>query len=138
MEASNIIALILGGIGFVISIISIIISPALNLKSRRLEKRLEYRFQLFQKILQLWESTHKFTLEDNEFKVLLLEVNKLMQLYGYNSEIKLFNNVVEDYNNLAKNDTEDNKKRLISTFNTFFSYSFNEYRKEIVLDKLEG
>ena len=58
MDTSNIIALVLGGAGFVISIISLVLTPRLSLKSKRLEKRLEYRFELFQKILDLWEHTH--------------------------------------------------------------------------------
>ena len=37
MEASNIIALILGGIGFIISIINLITSAILNRKSKKLE-----------------------------------------------------------------------------------------------------
>ncbi len=137
MEASNIIALILGGIGFVISIIGLIVSPALNLKSKRLEKRLENRFQLFHKILELWECSHKEKIEDKEFKLLLKDINKFIQLYGYNSEIKLFKRVVKDYNHLVENHTEENRQKLIETFNKFFSYSFNQYREEIALDKLE-
>ena len=75
MDASNIIALALGGTGFLISIVGFVITPILNLKSKRLEKRLEYRFQLFQKILELWEFTN---LPDNkqDFKPLLFEINK--------------------------------------------------------------
>ena len=59
METSNIIALILGGLGFIISIINLVLTPILNLKSKKLEKRLEYRFMLFSEILELWEFTHK-------------------------------------------------------------------------------
>ncbi len=138
METSNIIALLLGGMGFIISIISLVISPSLNLKSKRLEKRLEYRFQLFQKILQLWESTHKEKTDDDEtMKSLLRDINKLIQLYGYNFEIKLFRGVVKDYNQFVEDQTEQNRKQLISTLNIFYSYSFNKHRKEIVLDQLE-
>ena len=81
MEASNIIALALGGTGFIISIVGFVLTPILNLKSKRLEKRLEYRFELFQKILELWEFTgDKETSNKNELKPLLKDVNKLIQL----------------------------------------------------------
>ncbi len=80
MDASNIIALALGGIGFIISIVGFIVSPILNLKSKRLEKRLEYRFELFQKILELWEFSHQ-PAKEHDIKPLLLDINKLIQLY---------------------------------------------------------
>lgn len=137
METSNIIALILGGVGFIISVISLVVSPTLNLKSKRLEKRLEYRFLMFQKILELWESTNKDRVEENEVKFLLKDINKLTQLYGYNQEIKLFREVVNDYNYLAENQTEESRQKLIKTLNIFFTYAFNRYRKEIVLERLE-
>ena len=65
-------------------------------------------------------------------------MNKFIQLYGYDSEINSFKEVVNSYNNLAKEQNEDNRQLLISKFNDFFSTSFNAYRKEIVLDKLQG
>lgn len=135
MDASDIVALILGGIGFIISIVGIVITPILNLKSKRLEKRLEYRFQLFQRILELWEYTNEVD-KKSDIKPLLLEINKLIQLYGYNSEIKSFNELVSSYNYYMQNYDEINKQKLIVKINKFFSLSFNAYRKEIVLDKL--
>lgn len=66
MDSPNIVALALGGIGFIISIIGLIVTPFLNLKSKKLEKRLEYRFELFQKILELWEHTNKKNPDQNE------------------------------------------------------------------------
>ena len=91
MDTSNIIALVLGGTGFIISIISLVLAPRLTLKSKRLEKRLEYRFELFQKILELWEYTHNNqSSNQNGFPPLMKEVNKFIQLYGYDSEIKSF------------------------------------------------
>lgn len=137
MDTSNIIALVLGGTGFVISIISLVLTPILTLKSKRLEKRLEYRFELFQKILELWEHSHNNqSSNQNGFEPLMKEVNKFIQLYGYDSEIKSFKEVVNSYNNLAKEQNEKNRQILISKFNDFLSISFNAYRKEIVLDKL--
>lgn len=139
MDTSNIIALVLGGAGFVISIISLVLTPRLSLKSKRLEKRLEYRFELFQKILDLWEHTHNNQSSNQKgLEPLIKEVNKFIQLYGYDSEINSFKEVVNSYNNLAKEQNEDNRQLLISKFNDFFSTSFNAYRKEIVLDKLQG
>jgi hypothetical protein len=135
MENSNIIALILGGIGFIISIISLVFSPRIALKSKRLEKRLEYRFELFQKILELWEFTNQ-SAKEHDVRPLLTEINKLIQLYGYNSEINSFKELVSFYNYYAENQGEDNRQKLITKFNSFFSISFNAYRKEIVLEKL--
>ncbi|RUA15990.1 MAG: hypothetical protein DSY83_06500 [Flavobacteriia bacterium] len=135
MDNSNIIALALGGIGFIISIVGFVVTPILNLKSKRLEKRLEYRFQLFQKILELWELTNS-PAQEHDIKPLLFEINKLIQLYGYNLEIKVFKEVVKCYNKLAEEQNEGNRQKLLSKFNDFFSISFNAYRKEIVLEKL--
>ena len=138
MDTSNIIALVLGGAGFIISIISLILTPRLSLKSKRLEKRLEYRFELFQKVLELWEHTHNNHFSNqNGFEPLMKEVNKFIQLYGYDSEVKSFKEVVNSYNKLAKEKNEGNRQLLISRFNDFLSLSFNAYRKEIVLDKLQ-
>jgi len=138
MDISNIIALILGGIGFLVSIISLILTPKLNLKSKRLEKKLEYRSELFQKILELWEYIHdNQKSEKMNIEPLLKEINKLIQLYGYNSEIKSFKKIVISYNNFANDHTEENNRILISNFNAFFSLSFNTYRAEITLEKLE-
>jgi hypothetical protein len=135
MDTSNIIALALGGTGFIISIVGFVVTPILKLKSKRLEKRLEYRFELFQKILELWEFSHKNESSNkNEFEPLMKEVNKLIQLYGYNSEINSFKMAVNCYNNFAKEQNESNKQEL--KFDNFLSISFNAYRKEIVLDKL--
>lgn len=75
MDTSNIIALALGSVGFTISIVSLLITPNLNLKSKRLEKRLEYRFQLFQKILELWELSNQSANEHN-IKPLMTDINK--------------------------------------------------------------
>lgn len=135
MDISNIIALVLGGIGFIISIIGFVLTPILNLRSKKLEKRLEYRFMLFQKIIELWELTNKPPSEQ-DIKPLMSDINKLIQLYGYRDEIKLFNEVVEIYNYCVKNDTDISMQQLKDKFSVFFSTSFNTYRKEIVLDKL--
>ena len=136
MDASNIIALALGGTGFIISIVGFVVTPILNLKSKRLEKRLEYRFQLFQKILELWEFTNQ-PAKEHDVKPLLLEINKLIQLYGYNTEIKSFKELVNFYNYFAQNQNETNRQKLTTKFGDFFSTSFNAYRKEIVLDRLQ-
>ncbi|ABQ06648.1 MULTISPECIES: hypothetical protein [Flavobacterium] len=135
MDTSNIVALILGSIGFIISITGFIITPILNLKSKKLEKRLEYRFILFQKIVELWEFTNKLSAE-NDIKGLMSEVNKLIQLYGYANEITLFNEVVVSYNNCAQSQTETSRQQLKDKFSLFFLTLFNTYRKEIVLDQL--
>ena len=58
MNTSNIIELVLGGTGFIISIISLVLRAILTLKSKRLEKRIGYRFELYQKISAFWEFTH--------------------------------------------------------------------------------
>jgi hypothetical protein len=138
MDSSNIIALALGGTGFIISIVGFVVTPIPNLKSKRLEKRLEYRFQLFQKILELWEFTHQ-SAKEHDVKPLLTEINTLIQLYGYNSEIKSFKELADSYNYWAQNlDELDeiNIQKLTAKFGDFFRTSFNAYRKEIALDKL--
>jgi len=137
LDTSNIIAIALGGTGFIISIIGLVVSPLLNLKSKRLEKRLEYRFQLYRKILDLWELTHKNSSFDKTAEPVMLEINKLIQLYGYNQEIKLFRDVIDSYNEYAGDQTELKRQELISNFNNFFESSFNTYRKEIIMEKLE-
>jgi hypothetical protein len=137
MDSSDIIAIILGGAGFIISIIGLIVTPLLNLKSKRLEKRLEYRFQLFKKVLELWEFTHKNQYLDKTAEPIFAEINKLIQLYGYNTEIKLFRKVINSFNQYGKEQTEINRNELITNFNHFFKNSFNTYRNEIVLEKLE-
>jgi hypothetical protein len=139
MDTSNIIAIVLGGLGFIISIVGFVLTPMLNLKSKRLEKRLEYRFMLFQKVLELWESTHNDpNLSRDGYTILMKEINKLIQLYGYNSEIKSFKEVVNSYNNLATEHNEINRQKLIKKFDDFFSTSFNAYRKEIAMSKLSS
>ncbi|MHA3789277.1 hypothetical protein ACX0HA_13795 [Flavobacterium hauense] len=135
MDTSDKVALLLGGIGFIISIINFVITPIINLKSKRLEKRLDYRFQLFEKILELWETTNQPVGKQN-IEPLLIEINKSIQLYGYNSEIKHFNKLVAFYNYYAQNQNDDNLKKLKIKLSEFFSTSFNTYRKEIALDKL--
>ena len=137
METSDIIALVLGATGFTISIIGYVVTPLINLKSKRLEKRLEHRFQLFDRIIEMWEFTYNDN-SSNPSKLIphLLEINKKIQLYGHPSEIITFKKVVDSYNRLAADYTEENKKKLISDFNHFFSVSSNTYRKEIILDKL--
>ncbi len=142
MDTSNIVALVLGGIGFIISIINFFLTPILNLKSKRLEKRLEYRFALFQKILELWECTNESQLhQQKNFIPLMSEVNKFIQLYGHNSEIKLFKEFGKAYKDYTTEQDEIKKLKLnelaIQKGNDFFSTSFNAYRKEIVLDKLD-
>jgi len=135
METSNIVALVLGGISFIISIVGFVLTPILNLKSKRLEKRLDYRFELFQKILGLWEYTNQ-PVKEHDVRPLLTEINKLIQLYGYNSEIKSFRELVNSYNYYAKTQNETDRQKLTAKFSDFFSTSFNAYRKEITLDKL--
>lgn len=149
MDISNIVALILGGTGFVISIIGLIVTPKLNLKSRQLEERLKYRFILFQKVLELQEFTTKNTIENqNEFNPLMQEVYKLIQLYGYGAETKSFQEVLNSYKNFAEEINsgpgENRKTRITiaanqfkSKLESFFSLSVNAYRKELVLGKLE-
>jgi hypothetical protein len=132
METSNIIALVLGGTGFIVSVVGFIITPLINLKSKRLEKRLDYRFELFQKILELWECTHN----KSDVMPVMGDVNKLIQLYGKNSEITAFNMVVSSYNKYAMEKNESNEQELKRKFENFFSISFNAYRKEIRLGKL--
>lgn len=135
MDTSNIIAITLGGLGFIISIVGLVVTPIINLKSKRLEKRLEYRFQLFQKILELWEYSHQ-SAKEHDMKPLLQDINKLIQLYGYNSEIKSFKELGSFYNYYVQNQNEANRQKLIAKFGDFFSIAFNTYRKEMVLDKL--
>lgn len=135
MDTSTVIALVLGITGFIISIIGLVIAPKLNLKSKRLEKRLECRTILFQKILELRESLNK---SSNDISSLLLEVNTLIQLYGYRIEIDKFNALVEFYNFYTKteNKNERNRMELITKFNHFFLSSFNTYRRDLFLDEL--
>lgn len=137
MDSSNYVALSLGGIGFIISIIGLIITPNLSLKAKRLERRLEYRFLLFQKIVELWEHTHQKE-ENHDFKPFLLEINKLIQLYGHESEIKSFRELGNSYNAYVENinKTETDRKILITKFNNFLTTSMNTYREEIALGKL--
>lgn len=149
MDISNIVALALGGVGFIISIIGLIVTPMLNLKSRQLEERLKYRFLLFQKVLELQEFTTKNGIENqNGFNPLMQEVNRLTQLYGYKAETKSFQEVIKSYKNLAEeinNKTGVNREKRIpiaanqfeSKLNDFLLLSINAYRKELVLDKLE-
>lgn len=137
MDTSNIVAVALGGIGFIISIVGLILTPILNLKSKRLEKRLEHRFELFQKILELWEFTHENQNSNkNDIKPLMKDINKLIQLYGYDTEIKSFREVVNYYNFFVEEKNEINREKLISKLNVFLSIAFHAYRKELILDKL--
>ena len=136
MDTSNIIALILGGTGFIISIITLVLTPWLSLRSKRLEKRLESRFELFQKILELWELSHNNPKDTSKLEITLKEINKLIQLYGYESEIKSFHKVRKSYNLLAEEYNENNRQILKEQFNKFFSIAFNAYRKELVLGNL--
>jgi len=139
MDTSNIIALVLGGTGFIISIISLVLAPRLALKSKRLEKRMEYRFELYQKILVFWEFTHNNQISNqNGFEPLMKEVNKFIQLYGLESEIKSFTEVVNSYNSLVQKFDETNKQIFETKCNDFLKISFNAYRKELVLGKLES
>jgi hypothetical protein len=139
METSNIIALTLGGLGFIISIVGFVITPILNLKSKRLEKRLEYRFELFQKILNLWEFTHdKNPSDKNAFEPLMRDINKFIQLYGYDKEIKSFKEATNSYNVFVAEQNESNRQKFISSFNDFLLIAFNAYRKEIKLDKFKA
>lgn len=134
MDTSNIVAIALGATGFIVSIVGFILTPIINLKSKRLEKRLEYRFELFLKILELWEYSH--SVKEHDINPLLSDINKFIQLYGYSTEIKLFKELVNYYNYYIHNQNEVNRQKLVKKFNNFFKISFNTYRKEIVLDKL--
>jgi len=49
----------------------------------------------------------------------------------------LFREVIDSYNQYGKEKTEIKRKELILKFNDFFKNSFNTYRKEIVMEKLE-
>jgi len=53
-------------------------------------------------------------------------------------KIKLFKELVDSYNDYAKNQNETSKISMTIKFNDFFSTSFNTYRKEIALDRLKG
>ena len=132
MEMSNIIALALGGIGFLISIVGLTIRPHLDLKSKVLEKKFEYRSKLFHKILDMRLVNEK--LGSDEFRSLMLEVGILIQLYGYDEEIKSFNESFDCYNCYAKEKNEDNIQKLNRKFTDFYTLSFNTYRKELLLE----
>lgn len=146
MDASNIIALVLGGIGFISSIIGIIVMPMINLKSKRLEERLKCRFILFQKILELQQFTTTSTINNQkEFHRLMAEVSRFSQLYGYESELTLFQEVVESYHKFAEETNNpaginreerltEARRKLESAFNNFFSFCVDVYRKELVLN----
>lgn len=141
MDTSNIIALVLGGTGFIISIINFVLTPMLNLKSKRLEKRLEYRFELFQKILNLWECTYQNeAYQRKNFEPLKSEVNKFIQLYGHDTEINSFRAFIDAINEWDKEQDESKKLKLKEKWtlkgNEFFTIAFNAYRKEIILGKL--
>jgi hypothetical protein len=71
-----------------------------------------------------------------EFNKNMLEVNKVIQLYGYSKEIEDFNKVVECYNGYVREQSEKNKSRIYKQLDEFFSYSFNKYRSEIAIEKL--
>lgn len=115
-------------IGFIISIINFVLTPMLNLKSKRLEKRLE-----------LWEYTNRKTPPNNDKELIkiMTEINKLIQLYGYNSEIKSFKELGDLYDYYVHNQDETNRQKLMAKFSEFFSILFNAYRQEIVLEKLQ-
>ncbi len=135
MQISDIIAITLGSTGFIISIVTFILSPALSLRAKRLEKRLEYRFQLFQKVFELWEFTHSQTASKKpNIEGLLKELNKLIQLYGYPPEVNSFDEVVKSYNHYAMFHSEENRAEMIKKFNRFLSIAFATYRKELILD----
>lgn len=136
MDTSNIVALALGGISFIISVVGLIVTPIINLKSKKLEKRLEYRFELFQQIVKLWEHTNKKSPDQNELIQIMSQINKLIQLYGYNSEIETFKELVDLYNQYVQNQDETIKDKLKEKFSEFFSATFHTYRKEIRLEKL--
>lgn len=130
MDASNIIALGLGGLGFTISIYGLFITPKINLKTKRLKKRLEYRFELFQKMLELWEFANQPGKEHN-IEPLMLDINKLIQLYGYNSEIDSFKELVNFYNYCVQNQNETNKQKLKKKFSDFFQLLLIHIEKKL-------
>lgn len=84
--------------------------------------------------MELWEHTHKNNDIDQH---LMFEINKDIQLYGYNTEVKLFRNAVYSYNQYIKERTDIKRKEMFQKFNKFFESSFNTYRREIVLNNLD-
>ncbi|MBX3164139.1 MAG: hypothetical protein KF900_06625 [Bacteroidetes bacterium] len=137
MDTSNIIALALGGISLIVSVVGFVITPRINLKSKKLEKRLEYRFVLFQKILELWEHVNSSPSPDQSKLISIMsEINKLIQLHGYNSEITAFEELRDAYSEYVKNQNTNTGQRLTTKLSEFFSIAFNAYRKEIVLERL--
>jgi competence protein ComGC len=132
MDTSNIIAIVLGGSGFIISIIGLIATPHINKKTKRLEKQLECRLQLFEKCIELWEYTHSKNTEDNSIFIdLMSDINKLIQLYGHNNEIYKFRIAGKNYNNYVNNKTEKNYKDFMEAMNDFCVLNVTTFRKEL-------
>ena len=64
------------------------------------------------------------------------DINKLIQLYGHEKEVKLFEEVFHYYNILAKQKNKDNVQIFEKKMACLFKLSFNTYRKEMALEKL--
>jgi hypothetical protein len=134
VTAENIIALVFGVLGFVVSIVGFVVSPIVSLRARALEKRLEYRFNLFQNILGLWEHIQLTKSADGgEFDKIMFDINRTIQLYGHVTEIVAFRNLVNAYNAHGISRDELTRKELFAKFEEFFSLSFGTYRKELKL-----
>lgn len=65
------------------------------------------------------------------------QINKFILLFGYNTEIKLFKELRDLYGQYLQNQDEKIRQKLTAKFSEFFSATFNTFRKEIVLEKLQ-
>lgn len=147
MDTSNVIALVLGGTSLIISVIGFIIAPTINLKSKRLEVRLQLRLFLFDKVFVLQQLIVKdFDGSLKEITDLIFEINKLVQLYGYKEEIQSFKDLKmaseafgtennKDISNRNSKLLEKSKLNLKNKFESFFDTLLTAYRKEILLEK---
>lgn len=132
---SNIISISLGGLSLLISIINIYLIPFNSLNSKKFEKRLEFRFEYFQKVIELWEISNEKIFSKDKFELKMTELNKLVRLYGYKNEIQSFIDIINCYNT----DFESNQykiEKVQEKLSIFFKISFDTYRKELKLGKL--
>lgn len=136
MGPTDIIAVVLGGFGFVLSIIGYVVTPYINLKTKKMERRLESRLQLFNAILEFWKYTHSKNDQKKDVSSHFEKINTLIQLYGYSREIKLFLKMVDYYNIFVGSKESCDDIAFKKQVEGFFKYSFNRYRKEINLDRL--
>jgi hypothetical protein len=95
MNTSNIIALVLGGIGFVISAIGLIITPIINLKSKQLEKLTERRLALLDKVLKFKWSFAEFTCGKRKSPDMPLfnQIYMEIRMCGYQNEIDIIEDI---------------------------------------------